>query len=99
MFEIKEEEGGTLILSGRLDAAQETKARAVFDALTEPCVVDLKDLAYISSLGLGILLRTQKRLKAASGQGLTLIHVSPHIHDVFRYSGFDQVFDIRPGST
>ncbi len=99
MFEIKHGDGGVLILSGRLDAAQEAKARAVFDALTEPRVVDLRDLAYISSLGLGILLRTQMRLKAASGQGLTLIHVNPHIHDVFRYSGFDQIFDIRPGST
>ena len=94
MFEIKIADGGNVVLSGRLDAAQEKRASDVFDTLAGPQTVDLKALDYISSLGLGILLRTQKRLRAAGG-GLTLIHVRPHIHDIFRYSGLTQVFDVR----
>jgi len=95
MFEITHGKDGELILSGRLDAAQEGKASAVFDALAGQHVVDLKHLVYISSLGLGILLRTQKRLKASGGGGLTLINVNPHILNIFRFAGFDQVLDIR----
>ncbi len=95
MFEIKVADGGEVVLSGRLDAAQERKAEVVLDALQAPTVVDLGELDYISSLGLGLLLRTQKRLKASTGSGLTLVRMSPHIHDIFRYSGLTQVFDIR----
>jgi anti-anti-sigma factor len=51
-------------------------------------------LEYISSAGLGILLKTQKRL-VADGGGLKIINVNNHIHDVFRYSGFHTIFDIR----
>jgi hypothetical protein len=46
------------------------------------------------SAGLGILLKTQKRL-VADGGGLKIINVNNHIHDVFRYSGFHTIFDIR----
>ena len=41
-----------------------------------------------------MLLKTQKRLMG-SGSGLTLINVNHHIRDVFRYSGFDQIFTIE----
>lgn len=99
MFEIRFGSGGEVILSGRFDASQERKASAVFDALTEPKVVDLKELEYISSMGLGILLKTQKRLKASSGNGLKLVNVNQHINDIFRFSGFHQVFDIQTGSS
>lgn len=95
MFEIKIGTQGEVVLSGRFDAAQEQKANEVFDALTEPKTVDFKDLAYISSLGLGVLLRTQKRLVASRGAGLTLVNLSAPVHDVFRYSGLTQVFDVR----
>jgi anti-sigma B factor antagonist len=58
-----------------------------------PHVVDLTGLEYISSAGLGVLLKTQKRLMA-SGRGLRLVNANRHIHDIFRYSGFDKIFEI-----
>ena len=48
----------------------------------------------ISSAGLGVLLKTQKRL-VAGGSGLKIINVNNHIKDVFRYSGFNAIFDIE----
>ena len=60
--------------------------------------LDCRALEYISSAGLGVLLRRHKRL-AASGGRLRLINVNSHIFDIFRFSGFDQVFDVqRAGS-
>lgn len=95
MLDIKRGEDGEIALVGRFDAAQEQRASDFFDTLAGPAVVNLRELAYISSLGLGILLRTQKRLKASTGGGLTLVHVNPHILDVLKYSGLTQVFEIR----
>jgi anti-anti-sigma regulatory factor len=36
---------------------------------------------------------TQKRIMG-SGTGLRLINVSPQVHDIFRYAGFDQIIDM-----
>ena len=38
--------------------------------------------------------KSQKRLLAASGK-LRLVGVNRHVQDVFRYSGFDQIFEIE----
>ena len=45
--------------------------------------------------GLGVLLKTQKRVMA-SGQGLRLVNVNKHIRDIFKYAGFDRIFEIVP---
>ncbi len=95
MFEIVLGEEGRVSLSGRFDAAQVEEAQSVLDAVNESSVLDFAQLEYISSAGLGLLLKTQKRLMGAGGS-LTLINVNKHINDVFRYSGFDQIFEIRP---
>ena len=94
MFEIDYGDDGVIALTGRFDAAQCDKARKFLDAATAPKVFDFRGLEYISSAGLGILLSTHKRLLAAGGR-LRLINVSNHIYDVFRFSGFDQVFDVE----
>ncbi len=93
MFEIGFGENGEIQCSGRLDAAQCAKAQSFMDEVVDARTLDFSRLEYISSAGLGILLKTQKRL-AESGAALTIINVNNHIHDVFRYSGFDAIFDI-----
>lgn len=95
MFEIGFGDAGAVVLAGRFDAAQCDKARKFLDAAAgTPSVFDFAALEYISSAGLGILLSTHKRLLASGGR-LRLINVSKHIYDVFRFSGFDQVFDVQ----
>jgi anti-sigma B factor antagonist len=93
MFEISRGSGGEILLVGRLDAAQCEKALAFFDGVEDPRVVDLAGLQYISSAGLGVLLKTQKRVMAKGG-ALRLVNVNAHIHDIFRYAGFDKIFEI-----
>jgi len=94
MFEIGYGEGGTIAFTGRLDAAQCDKAQQFLDAAGTPKTFDFRALEYISSAGLGVLLKLHKRLLASGGR-LRLINVSNHIYDVFRFSGFDQVFDVE----
>ena len=95
MFEIRLGDAGEVVMSGRLDAAQCDKAMEFLDSLPAPRVVDLAALEYISSAGLGVLLKTQKRVMA-SCQGVRLLNANRHIRDIFRYAGFDRIFEIPP---
>jgi anti-sigma B factor antagonist len=94
MFEIGFNSSGEVAVSGRLDAAQAARAQEFLDKAGDRCVLDMSDLEYISSAGLGVLLRTHKRLMTGES-GLELINVNKHIADIFRYSGFDKLFVIR----
>jgi anti-anti-sigma factor len=94
MFDIRRTESGDILMSGRLDASQAEKARAVLRTIDEACVIDFTDLEYISSLGLGVLLEAQKRLMDA-GSGLKLRNLSEHLREVFHLAGFDTIFDIE----
>ena len=93
MFEIEINDDETDMVEGRLDAAQAVKAQEFLDRVAGQCVLDLAKLEYISSAGLGVLLKTHKRLMGV-GSGIKLINVNHHIHDIFRYSGFDKLFEI-----
>lgn len=95
MFDIRKTSNGTVHIKGRLDAARASEAQAVLDQLDRLGVIDMQALEYISSAGLGVLLRTHKRLLAGGG-GLKLVNVSKHINDIFSYSGFDRLFEIVP---
>lgn len=86
-----------VVFKGRLDAAQSPKAQAFLDALADPGPIDMSGLEYISSAGLGVLLRTHKRLMASGGK-LQLVNVGNHIYDIFKYSGFDQLFEVQRAS-
>lgn len=95
MFRIDFGADGAVVLAGRLDAAQSPAAQAFLDRVQGTVTLDLAGLEYISSAGLGVLLKTHKRLSAAGGK-LRLAGASRHLLDIFRYSGFDQIFEIVP---
>ncbi len=94
MFEISRSEG-EILLQGRLDAAQADQADAFLEAQEGDYRLNLSALEYISSAGLGVLLKNHKKLMSR-GQSLTLTGVGKHIGDIFRYSGFDKLFTIVP---
>jgi len=86
---------GVVALAGRLDAAESPRAQAALDAVHGIVNLDCTGLEYISSAGLGVLLKTQKRLLATAGK-LRLTGVNRHLRDIFMYSGFDQIIEIEP---
>jgi len=94
MLTIDSKGGGLLVITGRLDAAQCGSAQAALDKVDGVVTLDCNGLEYISSAGLGVLLKTQKRLLAEAGR-LRLTGVNRHLRDVFMYSGFDQIIDIE----
>lgn len=86
-------------VTGRLDAssagALERKMLGLIDAGTRRLVVDARDLDYISSAGLRVLLVAAKRLKAVNGT-VALAALKGHIKEVFDIAGFSSVFPIHP---
>ena len=94
MLSIEPGAAGTVLIAGRFDAAQCATVQAYLDKLDGIVTLDCARLEYISSAGLGVLLKTQKRLMAAGGK-LRLSGVNRHLRDIFVYSGFDQIFDIE----
>ncbi len=95
MFAIEKGPDDNVVISGRLDAAEAPNAQAFLDKVEGTVTLDCRALEYISSAGLGVLLKTQKRLMAAGGK-LRLAGVSRHLQDIFGYSGFDRLFEIEP---
>ncbi len=85
---------GNVVVRGRLDAAEAPKAQAFLDRVEGTVTVDCSGLEYISSAGLGVLLKTQKRLLPSGGK-LKLSGVNRHLQDIFGYSGFDLLFEIE----
>jgi anti-sigma B factor antagonist len=61
-----------------------------FDSLT----LDFKNLEYISSAGLRVLISVQKKLQPQEIP-FTIINVSAAINDIFSMSGFDKILNIE----
>ena len=94
----KQAEGKTLTLAleGRLDTTTapelEAELNASLDGITD-LVLDMKDLVYLSSAGLRVVLAAQKRMNK---QGhMTVKNVCADIMEVFEITGFVDILDIQ----
>jgi len=94
MFDAKILDTGEILFVGRLDASQVDVAEKILEEVTTSRTINLKELEYISSAGLGILLARQKRLKEA-GHAMRLVNLNKHVKDIFILTGFDHIFEIE----
>lgn len=82
-------------VKGRLDSVtaskMETHCKALIDEGQTRILIDLKELEYISSAGLRVLLVIAKSLKSKSGT-LVLCQLSSMVMEVMVISGFDKIF-------
>lgn len=95
---IKESSGSqlTLRIQGRLDTTTapqlETELKASVEGVTE-LVLDLAELAYISSAGLRVVLMAQKIMNK---QGTMVVrNVDPNVLEVFEVTGFSDILTIE----
>ena len=92
--------GGALVIqaSGRLDSSSAGALEAVLPAriqANDKVVLDLAEVAYVSSAGLRVLLIGAKAARAA-GHKLALAGLSDSVREVFDISGFTSLFTIAP---
>lgn len=93
----KKLENGVLFIAilGRLDTLTAPEFEKEVENLegTREIILDLKNLDYLSSAGLRILLRMQKTM---NGKGsMKLIHVKPNIMEIFEITGFTDFLNIE----
>lgn len=86
---------GRVTMTGRFDSSQTAAAQEALDRTSGTVTLDCAALNYLSSAGLGVLLKTHKRLLGAGGK-LRLTGVNGHLLDIFNYSGLSEVFEIEP---
>jgi anti-anti-sigma factor len=84
-------------LGGRLDTttAPQLQGELIpdFDSV-KYIQIDFKELDYVSSAGLRVLLMGEKTAKAKGGK-MTLVNVSAEIQEVFEMTGFSDVLTIE----
>jgi len=56
-------------------------------------IVDLQEVNYLNSMGLGVFAATLKKLKKSNGD-LKLINLSPTVQELLERSRLDKVFDV-----
>jgi anti-anti-sigma factor len=90
---------GTLVISGEIDIANADELAKdgwnALDAAPELLEIDLGDVTFIDSSGLGALVRI--RNEAASRDiGIVLVRVPRSVQRVLDMSGLGAVLDVRP---
>jgi anti-sigma B factor antagonist len=101
-MEIIEEKHGqvsTFKLQGRLDSnTSQVFEKRIFDAMsdgTKNVIIDFKELDYISSAGLRVILKATKALKREDGK-IRLCAMQDYVKEVFEIAGFDSFLPIVP---
>ncbi len=94
---ITKEDSKTIIaLAGRLDTTTTPELEEKMSDVFEGCkslVFDFKELEYISSAGLRVLLSSQKKMNSQGD--MKLINVGPEIYEVFQITGFVDILTIE----
>ena len=86
----------TFMLDGRLDTKTSPKLDDKINEIVNDAnkiIIDLKDLEFISSAGLRVLLGT---LQVMEGKGvMVVLNPSPAVMEVFVLTGFNRLFNIK----
>jgi anti-sigma B factor antagonist len=96
---IEENQGGVNIfkLNGRLDSnTSQGFEKKIFQAIEDgsnSMIIDFKDLEYISSAGLRVILKATKALKREEGK-MMLCDMQDYVKEVFEIAGFDSFLAI-----
>jgi anti-sigma B factor antagonist len=83
-------------IDGRIDSVTSSELKTALDELPADLTdltLDFKDVPYISSAGLRVLLTNHKKMMATGT--MKVINVSEDVMDVFEITGFKNVLNIE----
>ena len=94
----KEAKGSSLTISidGRLDTTTAPQLEAEINSSLEGVtdfVIDMAELAYVSSAGLRVLLKAQKLMNQQGA--MTIVNAGQEILEIFEVTGFDEILNIK----
>jgi len=99
-LEVADHDGASLlVVHGQIDVYTAPRLRERLVEMVSQgarrILVDLNDVDFLDSTGLGVLVGVLKRVRSHEGE-LTLICGRPRILKVFEITGLTKVFSIRP---
>ena len=98
-IKIQQTEQETIVrIIGELDTVATTEKaedlQVILDHSAENMLVDCSELEYISSAGLRFFMQL-KRESEAKGGSIRITHLNEDVADIFRMSGFQNIFQIN----
>lgn len=95
MFQVEyNRDAQTLFLHGNFDAQSVEEIKKLFEKIDNNVTIDMSDLDFICSAGIGIMIMAYRKLKE-QGENIYLINLNEHIKKVFKVSLLDKVFNIQ----
>lgn len=65
--------------------------------VTGKLVLDFAEVAFIDSMGLGVIVRAHSRLRGETAERRIIVrHLNAHARKVFEITGLDRVLDVQP---
>jgi anti-sigma B factor antagonist len=99
IVELKEGAVNTFKLRGRLDSnTSQSFEKRLLEAISDGArsvIIDFKELDYISSAGLRVILKATKTIKRQDGK-IMLCAMQDYVKEVFEIAGFDSFLPIVP---
>jgi anti-sigma B factor antagonist len=99
IIELKQGKISAFKLQGRLDSnTSQSFEKRLLDSISDGVknvIIDFKDLDYISSAGLRVILKATKTLKREEGK-IMLCAMQDYVKEVFEIAGFDSFLPIVP---
>jgi anti-sigma B factor antagonist len=96
-------DGGDLIVTvrGELDVLTAPllweRMEPALPGVTGKLVFDFAGLGFIDSMGLGVIVRAQSRLRGEAPERQIIVrHLNAHARKVFEITGLDRVLDVQP---
>ena len=84
----------TAVIAGELDHFAAPQIRRMLDEMLMDLVLDLENLTFMDSSGIGVLLG-RLRLLSARGGTLSVQNMQPQVEKLFRLSGLDRVIRVE----
>ncbi|MBP5215856.1 MAG: STAS domain-containing protein [Alphaproteobacteria bacterium] len=93
--QIRDDDSVTYIIKGKIDASMEEMLmkEMKLDGIKH-LVFDLKDVDYIFSAGLRVLLQAQKTMNASGGT-MKIVNAQDSVKEMFNIVGFNNIMDIE----
>ena len=91
----------TVVVRGELDVLTAPflweRMEPALVGVTGKLVLDFAEVAFIDSMGLGVIVRAHSRLKGETAERQIVVrHLNAHARKVFEITGLDRVLDVQP---
>lgn len=95
---LNEDNGVRVCIVGELDTtattAQADELAKVLKLAGQPLTIDCTDMEYISSAGLRFFMQLKREVDTQGG-AITISHLNEDVAEIFRMSGFNNLFTIE----